>query len=72
MERRVRVDFIEHPAGDGYFVAVNGRRVDDRFANAGEVVAFAQALGATAYYSGTGGPLEGTTPSQSGGSGDHA
>lgn len=71
MARKVRVDFIEHPSGAGYVVVVNGRRVDDRFADPHEVAAFARALGATAQYSGTRANGEGTKPSEGGISGEH-
>ena len=67
--RRIRVDFIEHPSEGGYVVTLNGRLVGDRFANRREVRAFARALGAVPEYAGTGGFPEGTTPSESGGSG---
>lgn len=68
MAKRVRVDYIEHPSGAGYVVALNGRRVGDRFADPREVAAFAKALGALAEYAGPGAGGEGTTPSESGGS----
>ena len=71
MTRKVRVDFIEHPSGAGYFVALNGRRVSDRFTDSREVAAFAKALGTTAEYAGTGAAGEGTTPSESCGFGEH-
>jgi hypothetical protein len=67
--KRIRVDFIEHPSGSGYVVAVNGRRVGDRFAHSSEVTAFAKALGAVPQYAGTDDSQEGPTPSGSGSSG---
>ena len=71
MKRKVRVDFIEDPSGAGYVVALNGRRVGDRFATPREVAAFAKALGTVPTYSGTGNAREGTTPSESGGADEH-
>jgi hypothetical protein len=53
MHRSLRLDFIEHPAGTGYMVALNGLPIGDRFGQVGEVLAFARALGTPAHYSGT-------------------
>ncbi len=71
MTRRVRVDYIEHPSGSGYVVALNGRRVGDVFTNPREVKAFAKALGTIAEYAGTWPSGQGTTPSEGGGADGH-
>lgn len=71
MARKVRLDFIEHPSGAGFVVALNGRPIGDRFADPSEVAVFAADLGIAPNYAGTGRSEEGTTPSESGGSGEH-
>jgi len=50
--KRLRLDFVEDPVCTGWLVALNGRRLGDRFGTLGEVLAFAESLGTPARYGG--------------------
>lgn len=51
-QKRLRLDFTDHPAGTGWKVTLNGCPVADQFRDVPEVLELAESLGVSARYAG--------------------